>query len=773
MHHSPTAAVRWFLFFVAIGAAALPLPVRAQESTSPVAPGAAPVLVPVAPATVARDGMGRAAVRAVRIHEPMALDGQLTEPAYGQVPPIDGFIQQEPREGQPATQKTDAWLFYDNVNIYVAARCWSTDPARIVANEMRRDGFAIFQNDHFGVFFDTFHDRRNGLFFYTNALGALSDQAVTDERDTNRDWNTVWDVRTARFDQGWTVEIVIPFRSLRYASPGPQIWGVQFRRVARAMNEVSYLTAMPAAFTQRAITHVSYAGTLVGLETPPSSLNLEMKPYAVGSVQTDLGGALPVRNEAGGDVGFDTKYTLKNGLVADLTVNTDFAQVEDDEQQVNLTPFGLYFPERRDFFLEGAGIFSFGGASLSPRPGNQGPPSNTPILFYSRRIGLFEHADDESVAVPILAGGRVTGRVGKYTVGLLDIQQRASTSVGAPATNFGVVRVKRDILKQSSVGLLFTNRSRATDTPGSSQTYGLDAAFTFHRDITINSYYAKTKSEGLDGRNASYRADILYMGDRYGFELEHLTVQEHFRPESGFLRRENFRRNFGTVRFSPRPKAPSAVRKYQFEAGFDHFTDNDGRLQTQQAQLSLGMDLQNGDEWRVEATNNFEHLSEAFEIASGVLLPVGGYRYNEVEARYQLGPQRRLTGSLYAGGGQFFDGTRTQVGYRGRIELTPKLGIEPGIAFNWVDLKEGAFLAKLLTARLNYNVSPRQAFSALVQYNSAGNVVGANARFRWEFKPGSDFFVVYNEGRDTEFGVRRSELRNRTFAVKVTRLFRF
>ena len=726
-----------------------------------------------AAATVARDGAGHVTVRATRITGPITIDGALNETVYTSVEAIDGFLQQEPHEGQPATQKTEAWLLYDDTFVYVAARCWTTEPDKIVANEMRRDSFAIFQNDNFAVLFDTFHDRRNGFMFYTNPLGGLADSLVTDERDTNRDWNTVWEVRTKRFEQGWTLEMAIPFRSLRYPAPGPQQWGIQFRRVARGANEFSYLTPMPASFTQRAIVHVSQAATLVGVEAPKAALNLEMKPYALGSVATDLDASVPFRNDPSADVGFDTKYTLKNGLVADATVNTDFAQVEEDEQQVNLTRFSLYFPERREFFLEGAGIFAFGGASVSPRGGgNQGPPSNTPILFYSRSIGLFQ-TDDETASVPLLAGGRLTGRTGAYTVGALNIQQRADAAVGAPATNFTVVRLKRDILKQSSVGVLFTNRSQSVNADGANQMLGADASFTFLKNLFINTYLARTRTVGWSGNDASYRADVQWTGDRYGFEAEHLVVEKHFNPESGFLRREDFRRSLGTFRFSPRPSRSTTIRKYQFETGFDHFTDTSGRLETQEAQAQAGMDLQNGDEWRVEFTNTYEYLDEPFEIADGVILPVGGYRFDAGEARYTIGPQRRLNGTLSAGAGGFFDGTRAQVGYRGRAEITSRLAIEPGISVNWVDLAEGSFVAKLITARVTYNLSPRKTFMALVQYNSAGSVLGANLRFRWEFKPGSDLFVVYNEGRDTSLGVGRSELSGRSFAIKITRLFRF
>ena len=748
-------------------------PARAQEAPAASAPGVAVPGAPVPPATVARDSAGRVTVRAVRTDVPIVVDGLLDEAIYATTQPIDGFVQQEPHEGQPAADRTEAWILYDGRNVYAAARCWTADLAHIVANEMRRDAFAIFQNDHFGVFFDTFHDRRNGVFFYTNPLGAISDQAVSDERDTNRDWNTVWEVRTRRFDRGWTVEMAIPFRSLRYASPGPQVWGVQMRRVVRGTNEFSYLTPMPAAFTQRAIARASQAATLVGLEAPPAALNLELKPYAIGKVDTDLESATPVRADTMANVGFDAKFTFKNGLVADATLNTDFAQVEDDEQQVNLTRFSLFFPERREFFLEGAGIFAFGGASVSPRGGHQGPPSNTPILFYSRRIGIHETDDDETMSVPVLGGGRLTGRTGAYTIGVLDIQQREAPAVGVPATNFSVLRVKRDILRQSSLGLIFTNRSRAADSPGSSQTLGADAAFTFFRDLTVNAYYARTRAPGRMRDAASYRADVQYNGDRYGFEAEHLTVERNFNPESGFLRREDFRRNFAHARFSPRPANATTIRKYQFETAYDRFTSSAGRLETEQVRGEAGLDLQNGDQWRVGVTNDYEFLDEPFEISTDLYLPVGGYRFTEVEAQYQMGPQRKITGEFSAGAGRFYDGTRRQVGYRGRVEISPRLGIEPGVAFNWVDVGVGSFTATLVSSRVNFSLSPRQALSALVQYSSAAQAVGANLRFRWEFRPGSDLFVVYNEGRDTAFGVRHSELSTRTFAIKITRLLRF
>ena len=491
-------------------------------------------------------------------------------------------------------------------------------------------------------------------------------------------------------NEGWIVEIAIPFRSLRYPAPGPQIWGVQFRRVARGENEFSYLTPMPAAFTQRAMVRVSQAATLVGprgAEGRAESRGEALRPGR-GDDRSRGQRAVHERPERAG-AGIDAKYTFKNGLVADVTLNTDFAQVEEDEQQVNLTRFSLFFPERREFFLEGAGIFAFGGASVSQRGGQQGPPSNTPILFYSRQIGLFEYGDDETAAVPMLAGGRLTGGQAPTRWARSTSSSAPTPPVGAPATNFSVVRVKRDILRQSSVGRDLHEPLAAVNADGSNQTLGADAAFTFYRYLTINAYLRahQDRGEGRRRRELSRRRPVDAETGT-GSRPSASSVERNFNPEVGFLRREDFRRNFGMFRFSPRPKGPSAIRKYEFETSFDHFTDTNGRLETQLAAAQAGMDLQNGDEWRVEFKNNYEYLDEPFEIDEGLFLPVGAYRFNDVEARYTIGPQRQ--------GERHGLGRRRRVlrrhahgrsGTAGRVEVTAGSAVEPGIAFNWVDLR--------------------------------------------------------------------------------------
>jgi len=315
------------------------------------APGATvPAEIPVT-ALVSRAAPDDVTVRAVRLDTPLVLDGRLDEPFYAAVLPLTDFIQQEPQEGQPATEKTEAWIFFDDTTLYVAARLWDSHPEREVANELRRDNGNILGNENLTFVIDTLHDRRNGYLFQTNPLGALRDMTVTDDLQ-NSAWNGIWNVKTARFENGWTVEIAIPFKTLRYSGSGPQTWGINLRRLVKWKNEWSYLSLVPAALGATGVSRMASAATLVDIQTPAQSKNLELKPYVTGSVLTDKSAAVPFSNDPTGNVGLDFKYGLTRGLIVDATVNTDFAQVEEDLQQVNLTRFNLFFPEKREFFLE-------------------------------------------------------------------------------------------------------------------------------------------------------------------------------------------------------------------------------------------------------------------------------------------------------------------------------------------------------------------------------------------------------------------------------------
>ena len=723
---------------------------------------------PVPPAVITRDEARHATVRAIQLREPLKMDGRLDDAVY-QTPGITDFIQTLPHDGTP-TEKTEAWVLFDASTLYISARCWdSAPPSRWIANEMRRDTNQLRQNDHFGVMLDTFHDGRNGYVFYANPLGGRSDQTLSDEGNPNADWNPVWDVRTGRFDGGWTIEMAIPFKTLRYNPGSGQVWGLQFRRAIRRKNEWVHLTPLPPVLGgAQGFFRISQAATLVGLELPPVSSNLELKPYVIGRAVTDHLSTPRRDNATEGDVGLDVKYGITANLTADLTYNTDFAQVEVDEQQVNLTRFGLQFPEKRDFFLEGRGIFGFAAFPTSGVSSASGgsSTSNTPVLFYSRRIGL-----SGGKVVPIRAGGRVTGKVGKTSIGLLNIET-ADAGAGAPATNFGVVRLKRDVLRRSAVGLLFANRSMSTVASGANQTYGADGTFSFFNDLTLGGYLARTETPGVSGKTSSYLARAEYQPDKYGMVLEQLQVGAHFNPEVGFLRRTDFTRSYGEARFSPRPRHWAGVRQVVSSANVEYIENGAGRLESRQVNGRFQIDRENSDQLSIEGGPNYEYLSRPFAVAPGVTIPVGGYAFTDATVRYNFGQQRRVSGNVAVQAGQFYNGTiRAFTVSSARVGLLNRWSLEPSLSVNAVTLPTASFTTTVVKARSDFAFSPWMFASALLQYSSSDHVFSSNVRFRWEYRPGSELFVVYTDERNSQ-QPWAAGLRNRAFVVKATRFFR-
>jgi hypothetical protein len=719
------------------------------------------------PPIVTRDAEGRVTVRATRVATPPRVDGVLDDELYRTLEPITGFIQQDPDEGQVATEPTLVWIVFDATTIYISARCRDSQPSRIVANDMRRDGRNVSQNDNLSVVLDTFHDRRNGYEFLVNSIGGVWDSQITDERDANRDWNTIWVSRSRRDDEGWTVEMAIPFRSLRYHGSGVQSWGINIRRNVRWKNELSYLSPVPRQYGARGILRLSQAATLAGLEAPPKALNLDLKPYAVGSVTADRTVDPTFSNELDGNAGFDLKYVVTQSLTADFTYRTDFAQVEDDDLQVNLTRFNLFFPEKREFFLEGQGIFAFGGAQTTSTTGTT-VPSNTPVVFFSRQIGL-----SGTKVVPMDVGGRLTGRAGRYTIGVLDVRTDDEPEASALATNFAVVRVKRDIFRRSYVGVIGTHRSPTTAGRGDNGAFGVDTNLSFFTNLNILGYYAETRTTDLEGSERSYRGRFDYDADLLGIQVERLKVGDAFNPEVGFLRRTDFIQNFAQFRVSRRPRTRSAIRKVSLESALDYITNNDEQLENRQARIGVRTEMQSGDTWNIQYARDFEWVEEPFTIV-GTRVDGGAYHFSSVRGAYTLGTQRKISGEISAARGRFYDGDRTDLSYRGRAEISSRLSVEPTVSFNWVDLPTGSFTATLVSGRGTLSFSPRMLVAALVQYNSAGNLVTTNIRYRWEYRPGSELFVVYSDGRDTRDALAppSSNLINRGFTIKLTRLFR-
>jgi len=738
-------------------------PAAGQSTAAGLPSGGSGPPAPALPTTLLRDDTGHVTVRAIRLTTPLRLDGTLDEAVYREMEPASDFVQTEPLADVPATEKTEIWILFDDDNLYVGARMWESHPERMVVNEMRRDSPNVFQNEQFAIVFDTFHDGRNGVGFAINPIGGRQDGQITNER-WNRDWNTVFDFGVGSFDGGWTAEFAIPFKSLRYRPGASQVWGMNARRVNKWKNELSHLAAVPSANAGSALYRMSLAATLVGLDVPSGSKNLEIKPYATTDLTTDRSANPRISNEVGGDLGVDVKYGVTQNLTADVTYNTDFAQVEADEQQVNLTRFSLFFPEKRDFFLENPGLFAFGGVSVNSGQAS----SDAPMLFYSRRIGL-----NQGRVVPLTAGGRLTGRVGRYAVGLMNIQTGEEAVSGSPSTNFSLVRLKRDVLRKSSIGLIATGRSVTMSGSGSNAVYGVDGALSFYENLSFDTYWARTRTTGLSGDDTSYRGALAYAGDRYGIELERLAVGSHFNPEVGFVRRYDMRRSSGLLRFSPRPQSSTLVRKYSWQGSIDYVENGAGRLETRDAEGQFGIEFQNSDRFTASAVRSYEFLPRPFRIAPGIVLPMRGYDSSRVRLSHSLGTQRVMSGNISAEYGSFYSGHRATVGLSGgRLKITSQLSVEPTYSINAVDLLEGSFTTHLAGSRVTYSMTPLMFTSALLQYNSTNHVMSANARLRWEYAPGSELFLVYNEERDT-VAPRFPDLANRSFIIKINRLLRF
>ena len=614
-----------------------------------------------------------------------------------------------PNEGA-ASERTEAWISYDDNFFYLSCRCWdSAPPEEWTANEMRRDTSQLRQNDMFGALLDTFHDRRNGFNFYTNPLGALADQAITNEGNPNADWNPVWFVRTGRFEGGWTVEMAIPFRSIRYVSGADQEWGIQLRRSIRRKNEWTHLTFVPAADRRR---HGHLPGVGGRDDGRPGSAagEQEHRAQAVRHLEARRPtwcARQPVTQRLHADAGGDAKYGINANLTADLTINTDFAQVEVDEQQVNLTRFNLEFPEKRDFFLEGRGMFEFGRGSgqggrqqqRRPRPSSSTPPHRAqpqPRRAHQRRRAA--HGQ----------GRQVQRRA-------LNIQTAEEPLALSPSTNFTVMRVKRDVLRRSSVGAMFTNRSAATVGEGSNQGYGVDGAFSFFENLNLSGYYAATETprRSRATRRATRGGST---GRRIGTALASSTLKvgDDFNPEVGFVRRDDFNSTFGLLRFSPRPESIEAVRKFTWEASLEYLENGLGQLETRAQAGRFNTEFESSDQFTLDVSNNYELLVAPFPIAPDVIIPPGGYDFVDATVSYLFGQQRRISGTVAVQGGGFYDGDITAVTVSSaRISATPQLSIEPSVSINDIDLPYGDFTNTLLRARTDFAFSPRMFASGL------------------------------------------------------------
>ena len=728
-----------------------------------------------APAAVDPLRLPRPALRALRIEAGIDLDGELLETMWQRAEVTgDSWIQIGPDPGRVGSEATRVRVLYDDEALYVGAEMMDSDPASLISAGLGQD-FDTASSDLFGVALDTFWDRANGFVLAVNPAGALFDaQAFNEQRDVNRSWEGIVDVRTHVYQDRWTVEMRIPFSTLRYRpSEGEQTWGLQFQRRIRRRNEDTYWAALPLQFRAYKF---SLAGTLTGLEGLEGGRSLWVKPSVLVS---DRAGPAVARVGGDADVGLDAKWGLTPGLTLDLTANTDFSQVDVDQEQINLDRFSLFFPEQRDFFLENEGVFGFQDVQI--RNYRTGSSNRSFRLFNSRRIGL--GADRRPV--PILGGARLTGRAAGLEVGFLDMQTR-ETDTG-PAENFAVGRVKAPLGSAGSAGLMFVNRA-TTSGPGkaTNQAYGIDTNLQFLGNLVFNAYVARTGGtvpeepgvSGSESRTSNRDAAMVQLAWRdplWDVSVLAKHVGDGFDPQVGFVDRRGVRRLFATVGAHPRPRGVPGVVEINPYLDVDVYTDLDGATETRRITPGLRFGMRDGGALVLEYRNRFERVVEPFPIA-GVQVPIGNFDFDEISVSYTVPASHALSGRASLTRGGFYDGDRTSVSASLLYRPNPRVQISVGAQRNDLELAGETFTANLYDARLRYARNTRAFASLFAQYNQASEELVTNARINLIHAPLSDVFLVFTERRNLGFGDEGQERRGlveRGITLKVTRLLAF
>ncbi len=693
--------------------------------------------------------------------ETLRLDGILSEDFWPLAAAIDDFRQQEPAEGTPATERTEVRVALDDATLYVGVMAFDSEPQEVVGRILQRD--RVMENDHDGlqfagddavaILFDPFHDHRNASIFATNPNGAEFEALITDEgAEINVDWRAVWEVAAARGPAGWSAEFAIPLRTLRYPEQDQgDSWGFNVVRTIRRKNELALWQSWSR--DNEGFQRVSQAGHMVGMvDLPRYGINVEVKPFALGGTRQERrdDGELPLDHQL--EMGLDLKSELRPGLVLDLTLNTDFAQVEVDDEQVNLTRFSLFYPEKRDFFLENSGIFDLGLA------GGYGPPPYK--LFFSRRIGI-----GEGGPTPILGGARLTGRVADQTVGFMNVI--TGESGDTPLTSYSLARVKRDVGENNFLGGMVTDRR---DSDGSNTVVGVDGSFWLSPRLNMRGFFTQSYTSGAGGEGATVSGRVEYSSDLIGGSLEHLTVEPQAQADLGFITRRNIRQTGADLRLSPRP-GRWGIRVVDIRPEVQYISTTDGRMQDWTAEIYVGPEFDSGESIGLNVGQGETRLDEDFELADSI--PIEAGLYDVVEARLFVNTSRHraLVGELHASWQDFYDGDLWSADVSLSASPSPQISMEIGNEWNHVEVPHGGFTANITSVRLGYAFSTRLTTNALFQYNSLDKNISANVRLNFIHRPGSDLFLVLTERRGAEG--RLWDLSDRGLVAKVTYLMRF
>lgn len=687
-------------------------------------------------------------VRALKLDEPLTVDGRLTEDAWQQAEKGKGFRQYDPGRGTPATERTEFAVAYTEDHLYIGVWCYDSVPGGVLARTMNRD--RVFTgSDFIYLFLDTFHDQRNGYVFAINPTGAQSDALITNNTERNFDWDGIWESKVQITDEGWFAEIAIPFKTVSF-DPAGTTWGFNMSRRIRRKNESIRWTG----WKDELRTHMAVeAGDITGLTGMKQGLGLEFSPYSSGRfLDTDAG------EKFDWEVGADLRYRITPSFSATLSYNTDFAEAEVDQRVVNFTRFPLFFPEKRDFFLEDSGIYNFGRGSSSLLP------------YFTRRIGL-----SDGKQVPIRLATKLAGRLGKYDIGFTHALLDGAGGSGNTSVMAG--RVSRRIFDQSSIGLIGT----IGDPDADLENYvgGLDFKFRTNeflgdKILALTLFGLGNHAEQAGGGESSdyaYGLSLQYPNNEWQWALAYQEIGEDFDPALGFVRRTGTRMPSASVAWQHRPGGTSWYREFSIGAEAEFFYQTTGGLDSGQiAFIPFDLEFESADELTLRVTRDFDRPLQDFEIG-GVTIPAGEYVWNKARLAYETTSRRPVWVEVALQAGEFYDGTRTVIGTDTEWNANEHFRFNVEYQYNMIDLRGGSFDAHVAALRLNWNVTPELGWSAVTQYDSLSNSIGVNSRLRWEYRPGSTLYLVLNQALLAKDG--SPELQSTDLTLKVDATIRF
>ncbi len=657
----------------------------------------------------------------VRTDQAPAIDGRLDEPAWDQAAVADGFLQVFPVENAEPTEETVVRVMYDSEYLYVGARLYDREPEKIVASQLIQ-GNAFPADDRFGVTLDTFHDRRNGYFFQLNGNGMRQEALWENNQRFIEDWQTIWYGDAVVDGEGWTAEMAIPFKSLSF-DPGNTTWGINFERVISRKQE----TDLWSSHGQKELYNVpAFAGEARGIAGLKQGLGLDVVPTLAAGYSRDFAGERTSEDSL--EPSIDVFYKPSPRLTAVVTANTDFSATEVDDRQVNVTRFSLFFPEKRDFFLQDSGIFEFGGLKANGKP------------FFSRRIGL----SAEGEPVDLVAGGKLTGRIGRASVGVLDIVQEGAG--GSGSQNLAVGRATFNILQESTLGAIFTRGNPDSELDN----YLAGADFHYRNGKVFGDkvmegdlWFQKTRTEGIEGGEEAFGGAFYYPNDRYNASLTFAEIGRNFNPALGFVNRNNVRQLEAQLIHRIRP-AESIFRKIEPSVWLRADSDLGNGEKSSELYLWLTFEDHDGDSFIVQYRTSRQVIENEFKLFDRLAVAPGDYTFGEYFFFFDTSAHRRFAVGGNAVHGDFYDGKRTRLRLKVQWRPSKHFFLNSDYVQNDLDLSGGRFISRLWTLRANVAFNAEWSWSNLVQFDNVGDGVGVNSRLRFIPEPGREIFLVLN-----------------------------